>query len=181
MGPVDEKADKAGKAEKAEKVEKASVEEGGAVLVPVTFPSGVTYQAVVRQFIGIGTMNVKTARGEVKAESTDIIMTFGMIPMIRRIRTTSTTSVLERRPSCSLSTSSWLCSRAPVSPREKSEPSHSALFRERFPTIRARSIRPFSRRSSLRKPTTPCPHDDLPSRPQDPHSRSRISVIASRS
>jgi hypothetical protein len=76
MGPVDEKADKAGKAEKAEKVEKASVEEGGAVLVPVTFPSGVTYQAVVRQFIGIGTMNVKTARGEVKAESTDIIMTF---------------------------------------------------------------------------------------------------------
>ena len=46
------------------------------VLVPVTFPSGVTYQALVRQFIGVGTLNVKTARGEVKAESTDIIMTF---------------------------------------------------------------------------------------------------------
>ena len=45
------------------------------VLVDVPFPNGTTFKGVVRQFIGVGTLNVKTARGEVKAESTDIIVT----------------------------------------------------------------------------------------------------------
>ena len=45
------------------------------VLVDVPFPSGASFKGVVRQFIGVGTLNVKTARGEVKAESTDIIIT----------------------------------------------------------------------------------------------------------
>lgn len=44
------------------------------VLVDVPFESS-TLKAVVRQYVGIGTLNVKTARGEVKAQTTDIIMT----------------------------------------------------------------------------------------------------------
>ena len=45
------------------------------VLVDVPFDKG-TLKAVVRQYIGTGTLNVKTARGEVKAQTGDILMTF---------------------------------------------------------------------------------------------------------
>lgn len=59
-------------------IEETRFREGGddmaPVLVDVPFETS-TLKAVVRQYIGIGTLNVKTARGEVKAQTTDIIMT----------------------------------------------------------------------------------------------------------